>query len=498
MAHSQLGELGRGSFGVVEAVIVGGRRVARKRLRSDCRNTPKYRARLRREAEIMQQLRHPNIMPILDAELDNSDPWFAMPAATGSLANEVVAAVGLSLESIRELFSQILDAVEYAHREGVIHRDLSPSNILMINDRVVVTDFGLGRTASGSRDLTSLGEKGGTLGYTAPEQLDDLHGATEQSDIYSLGSLLLFMATGRYPMAVTRDLQPERFRHIVLRCRREDPSKRYSSVAELRADFDAVWRPETDAMPPKQQANILLAANEPAQMQIERLVDLYLRHWDDEALYKDTLPLWSDDLLERVEFHDPEAFREIIVFFDRHVSGQLQFSYVDKATNFLAQVYRLTGDEDLRISTLERILVMGAQHNRFHARRTFWKIVEGASMRVALLVRQILFAHPSETKWAAEEQSRRNIPPLVLDTIDAIIGIGPRPALPAPREPARLAAVASRQRFLPMQKVIHPKFGRGSVVDVADRGSDQEVVVEFHGYGRKHLLASFANFAILE
>jgi eukaryotic-like serine/threonine-protein kinase len=494
---SLIREIGRTGFSIVDEVdsrTSSGVRLARKRLQDDARADPKQRARFRREVQILRQLKHPNIVPILDSGLQSDDPWFTMPLAEGNLAQEIVPGVGLTDDRIRSILGQLLDALEYAHARGVIHRDLSPRNVLFLNATVVVSDFGLGRELSAIDQLTSDGERGGTHGYTAPEQWSNLHEATEQSDIFGLGGLLFHMATGLRPMAMTSQTLPSKYGYVIRRCMHDDPEKRYQSIAALREDFDRLWLPNMDAAPASVLAETYLARAEVDHEQFGMLIELYQRHADDEALYRRTLPLWSNKLLGMLLRQDPDAFSEILTVFEKHVEGHLQFDYVDIVGNFLERVYRVSQDPEIRRLVLARLLIMGEHHNRFHSGRLFARLAASAQGSAEVLtIRSVLFDHPAAARWVAEFMQGKSIPKLISDAIANLRGESPMLALPANQSTAKLPSVASaRSPHFSGQVVFHPKFGRGQVVEVKPRGSDHEVAVVFDRFGHKRLLASFA------
>jgi eukaryotic-like serine/threonine-protein kinase len=494
-------EIGRTAFSIVEEVgglPESGARIARKRLQDDVRSDLKQRARFRREVQILRQLQHPNIVPILDSDLESNDPWFTMPLAEGNLEREIVPGVGLADDQIKSILGQLLDALEYAHAHGVIHRDLSPRNVLFVNGKVMVSDFGLSRELNATDQLTSDGERGGTHGYTAPEQWTNLHEATEQSDIFGLGCLLFHMATGLRPMAMTSQSLPSRYRYLIRRCMHDDPQKRYQSIAALRADLELLWLPDSSTVPASALAETYLNEAEIDHERLGMLIELYQRHPDDETLYRRTLPLWSHRLLVMLLRQDPDAFFEILTVFDKHIEGHLQFEYVDTVGNFLERVYRVSQDQEVRRLVLARLLIMGEHHNRYHSGRLFARLVAAAqSSADVLTIRSILFDYPAAARWVAEFMQGKSIPKLVSDAIANVRGESPVLALPARQPTAKLPVVSSaRSPHFSGQVVIHPKFGSGLVVEVKPRGSDYEVAVDFDQFGRKRLLASLANLEV--
>ncbi|MEM7789596.1 MAG: serine/threonine-protein kinase, partial [Bacteroidota bacterium] len=196
-----LGLLGEGGVArVYEVEHDDGRRAALKHL---ARPHPDALARLRREAEALQSLVHPNIVRFVD--------WIDGPDGTALVLEAVVgprladAAADRSLAEVEAWFSQILDGVAHAHDAGWLHRDLKPSNILLEagSEGMVpkVADFGLAYLASPDTRLTASGILMGTPAYMAPEQAARPRDVDVRADVFSLGALLFELVCGRPPFA---------------------------------------------------------------------------------------------------------------------------------------------------------------------------------------------------------------------------------------------------------------------------------------------------------
>jgi serine/threonine-protein kinase len=234
-----------------------GRRVAIKILNERYANDDLSNERFRREAKSAAALSHPNIVSIYDRGESNGIPYIAMEMIEGRSLKEVILARGpLSVSQAIEYTEQILDALRFAHRNGIIHRDIKPHNILIGPEgRLKVTDFGIAR--AGFSQMTEAGSIMGTAQYLSPEQA---RGApvTAASDLYSVGIVLYEMVTGevpfdghspieiamkhvnetpRPPSDVNPDV-PRELDQIVLRALAKDPHDRYQTAELFSEDLE--------------------------------------------------------------------------------------------------------------------------------------------------------------------------------------------------------------------------------------------------------------------
>ncbi|GCE47737.1 serine/threonine protein kinase [Thermosporothrix hazakensis] len=226
-------------------------------------NQENYVIRFLREIQMMEQLHHDHILPVLDH--GKSGPWYYMvtPFIPDGTLREYLQQGPLSLAEAGELLEQLASALHYAHTQGFVHRDIKPSNILLRDKHYLyLADFGLIRrigelAANEEERLTDSGYLIGTPDYMAPELVDEE--ATPQSDLYALGVLLYQMLTGRLPFkgntASTTFLKhiaedpvppskhiaeiPPAVDEVILRALAKDPHERFSSVREFAQAYQA-------------------------------------------------------------------------------------------------------------------------------------------------------------------------------------------------------------------------------------------------------------------
>jgi serine/threonine-protein kinase len=234
-----------------------GRRVAIKILNDRYANDELFIERFRREAKSAAGLSHPNIVSIYDRGEAEGTYYIAMEVIEGRSLKELILTRGpLPIANALMFAREILDALRFAHRHGIIHRDIKPHNIL-IGERVKVTDFGIAR--AGASQMTEAGSIMGTAQYLSPEQA---RGApvTAASDLYSVGIVLYEMLTGKVPFTGDSPIEiamkhlndppkppsrirpeiPEELDQVVLRTLAKEPEQRYQTAEEFIEDLTRV------------------------------------------------------------------------------------------------------------------------------------------------------------------------------------------------------------------------------------------------------------------
>src|SRR6266480_3205425 len=258
-----LEEIGRGGMGVIyRARQRHSRRiVALKRILSYHADSQETLARFRREAQAAASLDHPNILPIYEvSECDDGLPFFSMKFAGGGSLLEAAPALRNEPRRAVALMAKVVRGVQYAHAQGILHRDLKPGNVLLDGrGEPLVSDFGLAKWLDASSHLTRTLTIFGTPGYIAPEQVNGSAGKLgPTSDVYSLGAILFDLLTGRPPFlgehalkvmqqasekpapklrilvpGLDRDLET-----ICAKCLEREPGARYRSAGALAEDLE--------------------------------------------------------------------------------------------------------------------------------------------------------------------------------------------------------------------------------------------------------------------
>lgn len=263
------GILGTGGFGTVYRAVHEslGRRFAVKMLTAPLARRPEIAGRFLREARVVAALDHPGIVRVTDYGSDaDGSPYLVMDLLTGRTVREHVRAHdgGLPLAELLAIAREALGALGAAHEHGVVHRDLKPENLFLVDGgdpRVRLLDFGLARIVESADGLTRSSEYMGTPQYSSPEQIERFGRVDTRGDLYSMGAVLFYMATGeppvggadtlevavrvvqgeveRHPGRLRPDL-PAAFDELVARAMAHAPEERFASAADMLAALDAV------------------------------------------------------------------------------------------------------------------------------------------------------------------------------------------------------------------------------------------------------------------
>ncbi|MFI9328113.1 PQQ-binding-like beta-propeller repeat protein [Kitasatospora sp. NPDC052868] len=275
-----LGRLGAGGMGLVYlARSASGRRVAIKTVRGELAEDELFRVRFAREIAAAKTVGGFYTAAVVDADADARVPWLATAYVPAPSLEDLVSECGpLPVGAVRWLVAGIAEALQSIHAAGLVHRDLKPSNVLVVEDGPRVIDFGIAAGVSHTR-LTMTNVAVGTPAYMSPEQARDSRSVTGASDVFSLGSLLVFCATGHPPYRGANPVE------TVFQLLRDQPD--LSGLPPELVDLvRACMRPSPEHRP------------SPAQIQTELAPHLFSRD-DASGEAGDWLPANALELIER-------------------------------------------------------------------------------------------------------------------------------------------------------------------------------------------------------
>ncbi|WP_215456231.1 PQQ-binding-like beta-propeller repeat protein [Streptomyces sp. ATCC 21386] len=247
-----LGRLGAGGMGLVYlARSASGRRVAIKTVRTELAEDQLFRVRFTREVEAARAVSGFYTAAVVDADPRAAVPWLATAYVPAPSLEEIVNDCGpMPVQAVRWLAAGVAEALQSIHGAGLVHRDLKPSNVLVVEDGPRVIDFGIASGVSNTR-LTMTNVAVGTPAYMSPEQAKDSRSVTGASDVFSLGSMLVFAATGHAPFHGANPVEtvfmllregpdlsglPDDLRPLIESCMQMDPTAR-PNPADLQAQL---------------------------------------------------------------------------------------------------------------------------------------------------------------------------------------------------------------------------------------------------------------------
>jgi hypothetical protein len=405
--YEVLRKVGRGGMGTVYEVR--GRADGRRYALKACGRTGRWARRFAREVRLMARVKHPNVVPVLDFELGSSPPFFVMPLAVGSLADELHGLTGREDEAL-DVFRQACLGVQAIHHSGIVHRDIKPANILRFrNGRVAVSDLGVAKLEN--RDTTALTWTRavvGTLGFLAPEQLLPYGSrrADARTDVYQLGKVLYQLLTGRSPALIEPSAIPTGLTHLIQRATSVNPDDRYRDIAEL---LDALRYYRLARNPARNSREVL----ESLALQAEDL--LRQREYRAENV-REILALLStpdrlrpaaaierfdrlpDALLPLMVAEFPADFLPVLRDFAAALRVQVAtfpFSYADRLARRMRRVFLAARNAEVKATALQVTLLAAVELNRFAAMDAFNRLLTTVrSVEVALPVAEMLRAHP--------------------------------------------------------------------------------------------------------
>jgi len=384
VTYDKLEFLGKGAFAKVYKVRAGdGELYAMKTLDPQPHilqnvDMSHLKRRFSREVRYQSTINHPNIVRVVDYDLDADPPYCVLELAKCSLHDMLQHDRTLGNNPGPALFD-ILAALEALSELGYAHRDLKPFNILAFEDngrlRYAVSDFGLMTAgAANTTTLTGTGAQGGTPNYAAPELISNFRRATFRADIYSFGAILHDIFSGERRIPYTELSVPGPLGPILSRCTKSNAKRRYESIAELREDLFNVLNDESVDFVSNSEEEVvdLLKAND--QLTEEQWDKVFEVLDDQESRRESSRNIFRHvrvPHIQQLATDSPELLKALGSYFSDYVTaGSFDFDYCDILSTKLQAFYDV-GDTELRASVLVALLEMGTSHNRWVVERRF-------------------------------------------------------------------------------------------------------------------------------
>jgi serine/threonine protein kinase len=410
--------------------------IAIKQLKKDHYENNDYRFRFGQEIYIQRKLgRHPNIVHIIEDGSDSAEKliWYAMPLAFQNLHTYIKANnSSLTQENRFHILDQIFSAIHFAHSSGVIHRDLSPHNILVFEESsrayFRVSDFGLGKSAEILEQLTRSSANGyGHAIYVSPEQKEKLKNSTYQSDIYSLGALTFFVITGREPLRI----DPTALHSLINRAMKDNPTDRFADMPEFLAHYQGL---KNLAMPSIVQvmSKLTMAEYLAGQATKEWLTfhKLACSAYAPSHVYSDYIqPVMSflnngDNLLNYLNSAQ-DTIREFVSVFikclhDCYGQTGWPFTDLDNFGYFLNHIYGFTSDLEAKLYCFQEIWNLAYTLDQWDVQRVVRQCFNSDAIPAELFVPIAEFVQAHEAKIYREHFSGVSLPEPIKQALENI------------------------------------------------------------------------------
>lgn len=369
--------INQGGFGIIDKVLCDdGNYYARKQFfasdqfKADKELCDRLKIRFIREVKTQKRLPNDYFIPIVFDDLNSSNPYFIMPLADEVYTNEI----SMSKHGKRhpEGLGDILNALEFLHDKGLIHRDLKPQNILKHNGAWKLADFGLISQDKEilSKTITTSKNAYGTAMYCAPEQVIEFNRITPQADIYSFGAILhdIFTDGNRVPYSeLTSDGE---IGQIIAKCCRHKKEQRFQSIKAIRTKLLTLLSSERESS--KTQSDIEW------ETKFSNLLN-----WDEDTLENFTFYLKqsntiantvfrniSEDMLTKIHSLNRELFNDFaLIYLDWVYNSSFIFDYCDVVVGNIYIIYNCTKDIEVKSKCAISAAELGKSHNRWYVMR---------------------------------------------------------------------------------------------------------------------------------
>ena len=412
-----------------------GEKIAVKTLKKQERKDKDSVHRFNREIKILTILKgHENVIEIIHSEFSDLKALIVMPVADENLFDYIQREnAGLKLEDRVSLFDHILDGMLAAHKNNILHRDLAPQNVLVFTTEkgivLKLADFGLGkRLDSNSMNANSHVKNMGRELYTAPEVLDSLEDATHASDVYSMGKLLQFVATGRAPKFNPKG----EFAFLIRKATAENPEERYQSAEEFHAGYfeiKAFTFGPADAMTLREMA---AATGGGIDWQAFHHVVMGKRYSDplDECLLPVTeifsKPANLESYLDFVGGDLIEFIKAYRIAIDKFYALRKWWPYAGVTTfcELLARIYAAADDDEVKLQCLSQIWQHAYPEDQYGEQDRIDKLIPVVPKGIQIEFSKVMVASKGSITNTKRLQALR-ASPVIRKAIEELLKAGP-------------------------------------------------------------------------
>lgn len=391
--------IGQGYFCVVKKYKdrVNNKNIAIKQLKSEHLSNEDYKHRFLREIRITRDLSESNNVIDIIGEGKEGEFWYAMPFADVNLYNYIrTYNAELSLKERLDIIDQVIEAIKSAHDIEILHRDLSPQNILLFTSdgtvKVKVSDFGLGKDMESLSHLTRVEAEGYGQGfYVAPEQYENLNASSKKSDIYSLGKIIYFIMTGKVPNIINQcELSV-----VINKSIKENPDDRYNDINILINDYNNLKKLILGGKINIDKASVL------RYLQVTKQIDWFEFHKVatqtivNEHLFYDYLKpcidfLLKDDNLKKYYKTVGESIKEFVNVLISNIDQcstlvRWPFSYTGTFGYMLHSIYKEIDIDEVKIKCLENLWDIGVEQDQWSVKDIITGIIQGGNIPESII-----------------------------------------------------------------------------------------------------------------
>ncbi|TAN43942.1 MAG: serine/threonine protein kinase [Nitrospirae bacterium] len=347
-----------------------GKSYALKQLKKKHYSREDYRYRFLREIGLLNKLSGcKNVIRLIDHgnDIDNKSLWYLMPFAKYNLYDYIKAEnATLTQRQKYEIVEQIIHALKFAHEQSILHRDISPNNVLVFrkdgNLNIKVTDFGLGKSTESLSYYTGSSASGyGQILYVSPEQKVHLKDATVRSDIYSLGRLVYFVFTGKDP----DNIKPFELSSLVAKAIEDNPEDRFQNIGEFEKHFIALKELHLDETIPIDYVTMQEVVDSHGHIDIVKLHELLVRGNYVDHVYHDYIDpvntyLLTDDNLSNYYQAVGSGIRDFVKTYSERLDECYQtvrwpFSAMNTFGRVLRKIIETVTDDDTRLLCFKQL-----------------------------------------------------------------------------------------------------------------------------------------------
>ncbi len=377
-----IGNINRGGFGIIDEVVCDdGKHYARKEFspsdmfKADKDLCDRLKVRFIREVKTQKILPTDYFIPIVFDDLISTNPYFLMPLADEVYTSEIQSCKNENRNP--EGLGDILNALEFLHDKGLVHRDLKPQNILKHNGIWKLADFGLISQDKEilSQTITTSKQAYGTTMYCAPEQVVEFNRITPQADIYSFGAILhdIFTDGNRVPYSELN--APEEIGQIIFKCTRHKKEQRFKNIKSIRTKLltllsrkDSNTKNETDLEWQTKYGNVTNWDEDT----FENFV-FYLKQ--SEFIGDIVFNQITDEILQFLFSLNKELFNDLVLIYLEWVYNKsFNFDYCDVVASNVYFIYNLTKDIEVKSKCAISSAELGKSHNRWYVMRYVLKM----------------------------------------------------------------------------------------------------------------------------